>query len=389
MLYPLQSPPGTRRVTVTVAALLLGVTALHYLTPTSLPLLHDVYRRLYYIPVALAAVWLGLRGGLAVSAAVAVAYLPHIFLHWHHVGREIWNQVMEIALYFAFSGTVGYFAEQERVFRSRWQEAAEKLERSYADLRRKADEALVIEGQLRRADRLAAMGELAAGMTHEIRNPLGAVRGAAEILRDEFPEGHPKAEFAEMLLRETDRLDAVVERFLGFARSRGGEEGTDLVDLAALLRETGDLVAAQARKAGARLSLPEPPGPLARGSAPQLKQVLLNLLLNAIQASAPGASVRAHFELRDAPAGEFRAPAGRVAALLVEDEGPGMDAETLGRAFEPFFTTKAEGTGLGLAISQRIAQAHGGELRAENRPEGGARFTLTLPLAEEPGGDRG
>jgi signal transduction histidine kinase len=244
---------------------------------------------------------------------------------------------------------------------------------------------LEIEEQLRRADRLSAMGQLAAALTHEIRNPLGGIKGTAEILRDEFSPGHPKAEFVEILLRETDRLNRVVEGFLGYARPRASADESGLADLGEIARETESLVATQAAKSRVRLRVEPVSGLLVRGSPPQLKQVVLNLVLNAIQATPPDRTVTIRGETRSGKVrgAEYREVEGRLAALVVEDEGPGISEGVLERVFEPFFTTKSEGTGLGLAISRGIAQAHGGSLTAENRPEGGARFTLTLPLLGE------
>ncbi|MBI5016193.1 MAG: sensor histidine kinase [Deltaproteobacteria bacterium] len=381
---------GTRREfyrrALTLALLVCIVSLLHYGTRTTLPLWHDVYRRLYYLPVGLAAVWFGVRGGLWVSSAVAVLYVPHIFLGWHHASREVANQLMEIALYFVFSGLIGHFADQEKRFRGRWREAAEKLDRSYQELKSQADLILEIDAQLRRADRLSATGQLASALTHEIRNPLAAIRGTAEILQDAFPIGHPKAEFFDILVRETERLNRVVEDFLGLTRPRPEGDGAELVDLGELAQDTANLVATQVRKAGLSAQTDLPAGLLVRGSPVQLKQVLLNLLLNAIQATPTGHGliIQARALSGTVQGPEYREVEGRLIALTVEDEGPGISEELLPRIFEPFFTTKSEGTGLGLAISLRIAQAHGGTLTAENRPEGGARFTLTLPLFEEP-----
>ena len=368
-----------------VAVAILAVTLLHYVTQTGTPLLHDLYRRLYYVPVGLGAVWFGLRGGLLAATAVAVAYAPHILLHWHHESREVINQFMEVVFYFAFSGVVGYFADRERRLRIQCQQSASRLDRSYQQLRRQADLILEIEEHLRRVDRLSAMGELAAGMTHEIRNPLGSIRGTAEILKDDFPPGHPKAEFLEILVKETERLNGVVEEFLGYARQgdRGGEE---LCDLERVVRQTAALTEAQARKAGVAVRCEVGEGLRVRGSPGQLAQVVLNLVLNAVQASPRGGEVRVSAEVRPGrvPGPAYREVEGKLVLLRVEDQGAGLPAEALSRVFEPFFTTKEDGTGLGLAISQRIAEAHGGRIDAENRPKGGACFTLTLPLAPEP-----
>ncbi len=370
-----------------VAVLVFGVSLLHYGTTTARPLLHDVYRRLYYIPVGLAAVWFGLRGGLAVSGVVAAIYVPHIIIYWNDMGRELWNRVMEVGLYFVFSGLVGFFTDRDRAYRRRLQMANERLERSYDELRRQADTLFQVEEQLRRADRLSAIGQLAAAVTHEIRNPLGAIKGTAEILRDEFPPGHPKAEFLEILLKETDRLNQVVEEFLGYARPGSTDEG-EAVDLAQIARQVVGFLSTPARKAGVTVALEGDETVRVGGRPAQLKQVLLNLVLNAVQATPPGGGVTVRVGGCDGRVlgAEYREVAGRVARLCVEDEGPGLPRGEEQRVFEPFFTTKDEGTGLGLAISRKIAEAHGGTLVAENRPEGGSRFVLTLPALEEADG---
>jgi signal transduction histidine kinase len=262
-------------------------------------------------------------------------------------------------------------------------ETAEKLEDSYQELRRQADMILEIEGQLRRADRLAAVGELAATITHEIRNPLSSIKGTVEILKEDFPADSPKAEFFEILLKETDRLNKVVEEYLDLARPKAADLTAALLDLGDLARQTASLVGVQAAKRGVRLTTAiDVPLPV-QGNPVQLKQILLNLLLNAAQATRPGSEIRVHGGVRIGLVKglEFRDVEGRLVEIVVEDEGPGISDADLALVFSPFFTTKQEGTGLGLAISLRIAEAHGGTLRAENRPEGGARFVLSLPAA--------
>ncbi|MDF1551594.1 MAG: ATP-binding protein [Deferrisomatales bacterium] len=352
--------------------MVLAVSLLHYGTQTTQPLLHDVYRRLYYLPVGLSAVWFGLRGGLVMAMAVAAVYVPHIVMQWGGESREVVNRVLEVGVFFLFAGVAGYFADREGEYRHRWKRVAENLEKSYGQLRGQADQILQIENQLRRADRLSTIGELAASMTHEIRNPLGSIKGAAEILRDPATPPAARVEFLEILLRETGRLDQVVEDFLGYARDQRSAGCAGAVDLGELAEETLPLVETQAREAGVSVSARVPGGVQVLGIPHQLKQVLLNLLLNAVQATPGGRAV----QLTGSVEG------GRV-VLAVEDEGPGLAIEQRQRVFEPFFTTKEEGTGLGLAISQRIAGAHGGTLTVENRPQGGARFVLALPLFDQ------
>jgi signal transduction histidine kinase len=381
---PAPGAPGSSRGQVaTIVGLALAISVLHYGTATTIPLLHDFYRRLYYIPVGLAAVWFGARGGILASTLVAALYVPHILLDWHHMSRELANQFMEIAVYFGFSTLIGHFAARERRYRLRWEETAEKLEKSYGELRRQADMILEIEGQLRRADRLAAVGELAATITHEIRNPLSSIRGTVEILKDDLPPDSPKAEFFDILLKETKRLNEVVEGYLGVARPRAAGEEAELLDLRELCRQTAGLIGVQATEKGVRLTT-EIAVPLpVRGSAVHLTQILMNLLLNAVQAVPRGGSIRLRGGIREGLVKglEFRDVEGRLVEIVVEDDGPGISEAALAKIFSPFYTTKPEGTGLGLAISLRIAEAHGGTLTGGNRPEGGARFTLTLPAA--------
>ncbi len=366
-----------------IVAMVLAVSLLHYGTHATQPLLHDVYRRLYYIPVALGAVWFGLRGGLIVSCIVAALYIPHIAMVWNDMGRELANRLMEVLLYFAFSGVAGYFADLEHKARLRSQDAARNLQRSYEKLRQQADLLVETEEQLRRADRLSVIGQLTAGVAHEIRNPLGAIKGAAEILRDDFPPDHPKAEFLDILRKETLQLDQVVEEFLGLARTRKEVDEKGEADLSGIFRESVALLEAQARPRNISFRLDVSENQRIPGSETHWKQVVLNLLLNAVQASGLGGQVWA--SVCSEP-GKVTGPAnreidGEVLVLCVEDEGPGIAQDSMAKVFDPFYTTKEDGTGLGLAISQRIVMSLGGEISAENRKEGGARFTIQVPTS--------
>jgi signal transduction histidine kinase len=355
----------------------LGISALHYGTRTTLPLLHDTFRKLYYFPVGLAAVAFGLRGAMLTATAVALLYAPHIAMAWNDMGRELANRVMEVVLYFAFSGFLGHFSDREQRLRI-------EVERAYAKLREQADTILRVEEHVQRVDRLAAIGQLAAAVTHEVRNPLGGIKGAAEILKGTLPPDHPEAEFLSILVRETDRLNRVVEDFLSHVRQPAEERDEAQADLSRVLEQTARLVETQARARGVLLRVESPESVVVRGAEGELRQVLLNLLLNALQATPPGKGVWARLGTRTGTvaAAEGRQGEGAVGILTVEDEGPGIPPEDLTRVFEPFYTTKARGTGLGLSISERIARICGGSLTAENRAEGGARFVLAIPVAE-------
>ncbi len=237
--------------------------------------------------------------------------------------------------------------------------------------------------RLDRAERLAVAGQLAAGVAHEIRNPLTAIRSTVQYLLADYPETSPKRALVEELLSEVDRIDRTVGGLLSLTR-RADLELLDL-DLGELLDQTLLLVAAQAQQQGVVL-LRETwePGLRVRGDASQLKQVFLNLLFNALQAMPGGGRLAVSLsEARSALAGE----GSRRALVRLEDNGVGIPSQHLERIFDPFFTTKREGTGLGLSLSYWIVQRHDGELDLVSQPGQGTAVSIRLPLAH--GSDAG
>jgi len=349
----------------------LGITALHYLTSIEKGQYHDIYRRLYYLPIVLGGLWFTLRGGVATALTVSVIYAPHVLLQWGHHPGTAPEQYLEIVLYNVIGLLTGFLAQREREQKLRYQQASLRLEESYEKLRGQADQLLEIEEQLRRADRLTALGELSAGMAHEIRNPLGAIRGTAEILEGAIAPEDSHREFAQILIREVDRLERVVRDFLRFASPEEGPR--EAVDLGQTLQEVLALTRSQLLKSQVEVSVELAPElPTVSGSVEQLKQVFLNLILNALQAMPDGGV----FTVRgSAESGHAR--------LSFADSGPGIPAELRDRIFNPFFTTRSGGTGLGLAITQRIVTAHGGSLSVDSHPGQGATFVVDLPARAE------
>jgi signal transduction histidine kinase len=226
--------------------------------------------------------------------------------------------------------------------------------------------AVAVERALAHAEKLAAIGELAARVAHEIRNPVTAARSLAQQLARE-----PSAPFAEemgIILAELERVERQVATLLRFARR---EELTSVpVDVGALVRATVEHCRPRLDAAGAAVTLDAPEGIVARGDAEKLRQVLINLIENAADALAAWPGPRA---LRLA----VERTAERI-AVAVRDSGPGVAAEVLPRLVEPFFSSKPSGTGLGLAIAQRTVEAHGGRLVVTSPP--GAGFTVTMEL---------
>ena len=351
---------------------IIGISLLHYLTPIHLPILHDIFQRLYYIPIIIAAFWFGMRGGLLTSIIVSIMYAPHVLFQWGvHPAMEM-EKYLEIVLYNVVGGITGYLSQREEERRLQLQRTALGLEESYRKLQSQTDLIIGIEEQLRRAERLSALGELSAVLAHEIRNPLGSIRGTAEILRDDFPAGDRKYEFLEILIKETDRLNRVVEDFLGLARPLLVERET--CDLVAELRDIVSLVSDEADMRGVRLECAGGALTPVRGDREKLRQVFLNLILNGVQATGRGGSVTI---TATQLTGRGGSPDG--VELIFADTGEGIDQALMSRIFEPFFTTKSGGTGLGLSITQKIIESHGGSIEVESAPGKGTRFRVRLP----------
>lgn len=220
--------------------------------------------------------------------------------------------------------------------------------------------------ELRRRERLAALGEMAAGLAHEIRNPLGGIALYASMLERELT-GQASAATAGKIFHGVRSLEKLVCEILDFAQEQRLERRLCRLDSMIAQMECG---AARALEAGhATMNVEFAEGLVSAYCDPErVSRVLLNLVLNAIEASKSGARVQIVARRME-----------RGVQIEVLDEGPGIPEDLLPRIFNPFVTTKASGTGLGLAISHRIIEAHGGSLRVVNRPEGGARFSMWLP----------
>lgn len=350
-----------------IVGMVVAISALHYLTTLQMEHAHDIYRRLYYVPIVLGGLWFSLRGGLVTALAASLLFLPHVVFQWGHHPVSQPEQYLEILLYNVIGGLTGLLTGRERKQKRAHQEAAQRLEESYRTLSAQADQILEIEEQLRRADRLSTLGELSAGMAHEIRNPLGSIRGTAEILKDGVAADDPRHEFAEILVKEVDRLNRVLEDFLRFARQTPVEHGR--FDLNAVVREVLDLTRRQAERndVGVISRFADLP-PLA-GDGGQIRQSLLNLVLNALQAMPAGGQLTVATRRAEG-----------AAEVAIGDTGPGIPPGEEERIFKTFVTTRPDGTGLGLPISQRIVISHGGRISVASTPGAGATFTISLPL---------
>jgi signal transduction histidine kinase len=222
-----------------------------------------------------------------------------------------------------------------------------------------------------RAEQLAAVGQLAAGMAHELRNPLMAMKVLVQAAGETGPPAVLDGRDLDVLEEEITRLEGLVQTFLDFARPPRPEKRA--FALQPLLGQVVDLVSARAGQQGVRLERDLPAEPVVvRADAGQVRQVVLNLVLNALDAVPAGGTVR--LQVPAPAAGDRRL------ALRVADTGCGLPGDLGEHIFEPFVSTKETGLGLGLSICKRILEAHGGAIEAANRPGGGAVFTVRLPL---------
>jgi len=351
----------------------LVITVLHYRTGAQHPWGHDLLRRLYYLPILFAAFSGGLRGGVTVSVFASLVYLPHAYTSFLvQDPADALEKGLEILLYNVVAVVAGLLVDRERREREQQERLATRLGDALAEQRR-------IEAQLIRAGKLGALGEMTAGIAHEIKNPLHALKGTAEILRDAVPEDVPERRMLELHIAEIDRLDQTADRFLSFARPipahRRPVEPESLIDRVVSLvstqarQERVETVVA-ARGAG---SLPK-----VTGDRDLLVQLLLNIALNGVQAMAPGGGGRLTFSL------EAERQGGKEYVRVgIANTGPPIPEGNLERIFDPFHTTKDGGTGLGLSICSRIADEHEGTLSVRNLPGGeGVEFSLELPAAE-------
>ncbi|MBI3029822.1 MAG: hypothetical protein HYY64_09950 [Candidatus Rokubacteria bacterium] len=226
-----------------------------------------------------------------------------------------------------------------------------------------------LEAEMTRRERLASLGDMAAALAHEIKNPLNAVSMGLQRLRVEFrPAEAPEyGRFLDLMQGEVRRLNAIVEQFLSLARPLPLKP--ERLRVEELLGELAALVEADARAGGVRVTLSVPPDlPHVVADRDHLKQVMLNLILNGLQAMPEGGTLTLE-----------AARARDGLALAVADTGPGIPPEALPRVFDPYFTTKAKGLGLGLAIARRIVEDHGGKIEVESQPGRGTRFRVILP----------
>ena len=334
--------------------------------------INSSYYPIYYLPIVTAAIYFGPIATLLWTALASLAYASFLIpalqeFELTAAGATI--LAIRVLFFFLSAILVNQFAMENKRQVARYQALSETLEETNRQLRRAEEEA-------RRSERLAALGQLSAGLAHEIRNPLGVIKGAAEMLSQKVADTLPLAsELAGYISSEVNRLNALVSRFLDFARPMSLETRplriSEVVDrsLESVHHQLPDLkVKVERHYAAAQTEI--------LADEQLCERVFVNLILNACQAMAalPDAGrilrVSVAPEISNEEHGE---------AVIIEDTGPGVPAEIREQIFNPFFTSKKDGVGLGLSIVAKIVDAHRGWIRLESEPGRGARFHVFLP----------
>jgi len=324
----------------------LGISVLDRISPGS-------FAPFYGLPVALAALREGWVGGSAVavlSAVLLVTLSPD----------PSSSRAIEAVSLLCLGLAVGWMGERDRRQKRHYQKLAEQLSSVYEKVQAN------FEG-MKRAERLSALGQLSAGLAHEIRNPLASISGSAAILRRNQNLDAKQTKCIDIIASECQRLNSLLTNFLNFARPRPPRFRT--VELEPVLDNALALAGHGVRGKTVHFAKHIEPGPLRVDCDPeQLEQVLLNLMINAIEASPDGDTVELSAVNDD-----------RRITVRVIDHGHGVDSAHVDRLFDPFFTTKEHGTGLGLPVAHQIMRQMGGSLLAQRNSDQGMTFSVILP----------
>ena len=331
---------GERTRVILLAVLVAGITLLHYFTEWQVHYYHIFYQGLYFLPVMLAAFWFGLRGALWVSLSITILYLPFTIIHWKGFSADDFNSVMEMVLYNVVAVILGRLRDQEKAMQRR----------------------------LHEAERLATVGKAFSGLAHDLKTPLIAIGGLSRLVQKNLEENNPCRNKLDLIIKETRRLEEMLKEILDFSKPLELRRSQE--DIRKVINQCTDLISdlAQQRKVNIENQCPQNL-PLVSFDAPRIKQALINLLINAIDASPGGETVKVYSNVKQ-----------KRLMIEVTDNGSGIAINKKEEIFVPFFTTKRDGTGLGLPIAKKIVEAHRGYLEVLPNHEKGVTFRVMIPV---------
>jgi two-component system, NtrC family, sensor histidine kinase HydH len=323
-----------------VTVLVVGISLLNYHTSEELRHFHIFYRGLYFLPVMLASFWFGVRGGLATSLAICVLYIPYALTRWNSFSEMDFDRVIDIVLYNLVAIVMGTLSDRQR--------AHQRLARE--------------------AENLAAVGKAVAALAHDMKTPLIAIGGFSQLVKKYIRDDHPHHDKLDIVIEETRRLESMVMDMLDFSRP------LELIRLAedinSVVKECLEVVAAEAQKRNVKIRCEPAPGLSAVAiDRMRMKQMLINLIMNAIQASSEGETVTVR---------SYQTRSKHIVEVI--DCGRGIPSDQRDEIFTPFFSTKKEGTGLGLSIVRKVVEAHQGKIQVLDNLKRGTIFRIVIPI---------
>lgn len=333
------------------------------------------YWIIYLLPIVVAATYLNLATTVTTCFFSSLFYLllipQHIWSDPLAVQEDLPEFLITCITFFIVGVVIQGFSQQNRAQLAQEQQLNEQLVDKSNALHKSLLKLEATEETLRRKDRLAALGELSAGLAHEIRNPLGVISSSAQLLQRQLPDAaQSQQQLLEVIREESQRLNGLVSDFLKFGRPTAPKCEHHLLEQS--MQRVVQQLAVVAQEAGVTLScrMPQISVPVCVDVA-MIQQLLLNLLLNAIDACRAGGEVTLKLTID-----------GATVQLAISDTGCGIEPHMLATIFNPFVTTKDCGTGLGLAMAHNIAVAHGGDISVRSRVGYGSCFTVILPREE-------
>ena len=323
-----------------IAILVAGITFSHYFTELKVHHYHIFYQGLYFLPVILAGLWFDLRSALGTSLSITILYLPFAIMNWRDFSADDFNSIMEMVLYNVVAVILGKLRDREKA----------------------------VQKRLHEAERLAAMGKAVSGLAHDLKTPLIAIGGISRLVHKNLEKGNPYREKLDIIVEETQRLEKMVKEMLDFSRPL--ELHPSMEDINKVVSQCLEIISdlAQERKVKVE-NLSSQNLSLMSFDPQRMKQALINLLINAIEASPEGETIAVNsYQKR------------KKLIIEVRDSGYGIPMDKKEEIFSHFFTTKKQGTGLGLPIAKKIVEAHQGYLDILENQEKGVTFRVILPI---------
>ncbi len=351
-----------RVIFISLIGFVIIIGVLHYITPGHMILYHDTYRRITYFPITIGAILFGLPGGVILALLSCMSYIPHLYMFWAQGPQAYYSELSEIIFYLAAGIVIGLISSRENRLRK-------KLSLSYKRLHKQAKKLVAAEKQLGESQSLSMLGHVSASFAHEIKNPLGSIKGVSEILGDEVPKGHPKHEFIKIMKSEIARLNSSVEDVLEYCRGQQVTKKLKPEPVNKTIQKVTSLVDSKIKEKKITFQNSyNKKTPDFMADSIVMTQVLLNIILNAIDAVDKYGSITIDHLFEN-----------RGYKIIISDNGPGVNQEIRDKLFEPFVTFKDGGTGLGLSITKKLLKSFDGDISLDESHKGGARFIIYLP----------